>query len=131
MSDILRQASRYYDQSYPPYLHEGTPGGPSITTLSPNTGAIDALVTVYVDGTGFVNGSVVEVNGIALTTVFVSATQITADYTPTTAGTKQFTVRNPDDSESNDAVFLATDEPPTVAAQEEPPPDEPPPDTAA
>jgi hypothetical protein len=133
MSDIMRRAQAYYDASYPPWIHEGTPGGPTITLLSPNVGVTGTQVTVEVDGTGFVAGSTVEVNGAALTTVFVSATELTADYTPATPGTKQFTVRNPDDSESNDAVFVVTDEPPTVAAQEEtqpePPPTEPPPTT--
>jgi hypothetical protein len=133
MSDILRRAQGYYDASYPPWIHEGTPGGPTITLLSPNTGTVAVLVTIEVDGSGFVAGSTVEVNGAAQATTFVSATELTADYTPATIGAKQVTVRNPDDSESNDAAFLVTEEPPTIAAQEEtqpepePPPSEPPP----
>ena len=57
---------------------------PAITSLSPNTAtAGQAGFTLTVNGTGFVSGAVVQWNTTALTTTFVSATQLTA---PVTAG---------------------------------------------
>src|SRR5262249_17365034 len=52
---------------------------PRITTISPPSvqgGGQDFTLTV--NGTGFVNASVVRINGASLTTTFVSATQLTA-----------------------------------------------------
>jgi hypothetical protein len=62
-----------------------------------------------VNGTEFVAGSKVEADGVELSTVYVSATELTAAYdVPATAGTVQFTVRNPSGNESNDAPFTVT-----------------------
>ena len=61
-----------------------TPGGPAFT--------------LTVNGTGFVNGSVVRWNGSNRTTTYVSGTQLTAAITTTdiaTAGTASVTVLNP------------------------------------
>jgi hypothetical protein len=53
--------------------------GPVITSLSPNAAtAGGAAFTLTVNGTGFVSGAVVQWNGTALATTFVSATQLTA-----------------------------------------------------
>lgn len=81
---------------------------PTISTLAPATGVVGTPVSVTVTGTNFVSGSVVEVNGAAAPTTFVSATQLTASYTPATAGTKQVTVRNPSGMESGNKVFTVT-----------------------
>ncbi len=74
-------------------------GVPTITSLSPGTvTAGGAAFTLVVNGTGFFAGSVVQVNGAARTTTFVSATQITVAIPATdiaTAGTDQITVFNP------------------------------------
>jgi uncharacterized protein (TIGR03437 family) len=52
---------------------------PVLTSLSPSTAIAGAgAFTVTASGSGFVSGSVVQWNGAALTTVFVSATQLTA-----------------------------------------------------
>jgi hypothetical protein len=52
---------------------------PTITSLAPATAvAGSAGFTLTVNGTGFVSSSVVNFNGTALTTTFVSATQLTA-----------------------------------------------------
>jgi hypothetical protein len=52
---------------------------PRITTISPATvQAGSADFTLTVNGSGFVNSSVVRINGVNLTTTFVSATQLTA-----------------------------------------------------
>ena len=52
---------------------------PVINTLSPpDIAAGSAAITLTVTGTGFVSGSVVQWNGTALTTMFVSSSQLTA-----------------------------------------------------
>jgi len=53
--------------------------GPAITSLSPNTASAGgAAFALTVNGTGFVSTAVVQWNGTALSTTFVSATQLTA-----------------------------------------------------
>jgi len=53
--------------------------GPVITSLSPSTAAAGSGdFTLTVNGTGFSGGATVQWNGTALTTTFVSATQLTA-----------------------------------------------------
>jgi hypothetical protein len=80
---------------------------PSITSLAPNTAsAAGGAVTVTVTGTNFVSGSVIEINQAAVPTTFVSATSLTTSYDPTVAGTVVFTVRNPNDEESNGVNFI-------------------------
>lgn len=52
---------------------------PVITSINPNTvGAGTGAFVLTVNGTGFVNGSVVQFNGVNRVTTFVSATQLTA-----------------------------------------------------
>ena len=70
--------------------------GPAITSLSPNTAtAGGAAFTLTVNGTGFVSGAVVQWNGAALSTTFVSVTQLTAQVAASliaTAATAAVTV---------------------------------------
>lgn len=72
---------------------------PTISSLSPaNATAGTTAFTLAVNGTGFVNGSVVNWNGSARTTRLVSATQLAAAITAAdiaAAGTAQVTVLNP------------------------------------
>ncbi len=72
---------------------------PAIVSLNPNTAnAGSSGITLTVNGTGFINGSVVRWNGNNRTTTFVSATQLTAQIPATdltSAGTGQVTVFNP------------------------------------
>ncbi len=72
---------------------------PAITTINPNSVAAGgAAFTLTVNGTGFINGSTVRVNGANRTTAFVSATQLTAQIPATdiaTAGAARITVFNP------------------------------------
>ena len=72
---------------------------PALTTLSPpSVQAGRYPFTLIVNGTGFVSGAVVNWNGTALTTAFVSATQLTASVPASlvrTAGTASITVANP------------------------------------
>lgn len=57
----------------------GVLAAPTITSLDPAQVAADsAAFTLTVNGSGFVSGSVVEVNGTALTTTFVSDAQVNA-----------------------------------------------------
>jgi hypothetical protein len=72
---------------------------PTISSLSP-TGATagGAAFTLTVNGTGFVATSSVKFNGVARTTTFASATQVTAAILATdiaTAGSDPVTVTNP------------------------------------
>jgi hypothetical protein len=72
--------------------------GPTIATLSPALApAGSAPFTITVTGTNFASGSVVKWAGTALTTNYVSATQLTAAVTSTqlgTGGTPAITVAN-------------------------------------
>jgi hypothetical protein len=72
---------------------------PAITSLQPSgTTAGSAAFTLTVNGSGFVNGSVVNFNGNARTTTYESATQLTAAILATdvaSAGTPPVTVTNP------------------------------------
>jgi hypothetical protein len=52
---------------------------PSISSVSPNPAlALASSYTLTVSGTGFVRGSVIQIDGAAQTTTFVSATQVQA-----------------------------------------------------
>ncbi|NOT57871.1 MAG: DUF1929 domain-containing protein, partial [Deltaproteobacteria bacterium] len=72
---------------------------PTTTSLSPTSAtARGAGFTLTVNGTNFVNGSVVRWNGVNRTTTFVSATRLTASIAAAdiaAAGTVQVTVFNP------------------------------------
>lgn len=72
---------------------------PTLMSLSPaNATAGGTAFTLTVNGTGFVSESVVNFNNAALTTTFVSATQLTAAVPAsalTTAGTFNVIVTNP------------------------------------
>jgi len=82
---------------------------PHINTLSPNTLPVSASAsTITVTGTLFEAGSVVEIAQQDRPTTFVSATSLTVSFTPATAGTVNFTVRNPNDEESNSVPFVIT-----------------------
>ena len=55
---------------------------PTITSLSPTSAIVGGVAfTLTVNGTNFVSGAVVNFNGNAKTTTFVSATQVTAAIT--------------------------------------------------
>ncbi|GAA4032866.1 hypothetical protein GCM10022409_16440 [Hymenobacter glaciei] len=96
---------------------------PNITSLAPNTTAAgSAAFTLTVNGTGFLSGSVVNFNGTALTTTFVSATQLTAAVPASavaTVGTYNVTVANPSANQggtSAAATFTVTTPAPTIAS---------------
>jgi len=72
---------------------------PAITTVAPASGAAGSgAFTLTVNGTNFVAASVVNFNGFAKSTVFVSATQLTASILAidvASGGTDPVTVTNP------------------------------------
>ena len=88
---------------------------PSISSLSPGTGVAGlGALTLTVNGTNFVSGSVVSWNGSAVPTTFTSATQVVAVVPATltnTAGANIVTVANPGGSASGLAVFSLTTPP--------------------
>jgi hypothetical protein len=110
---------RPYEESYPPSLWDGSTPDPSITSLAPNTGVAGAgPFSVGVTGARFIPTSVVEADQAAVPTTYVSATQLTAELDPQTAGSLSITVRNGGSGgeESNAVTF-------TVTAAEDPEPD--------
>jgi len=85
------------------------PPKPNITGISP-TSAIkgSASQQLTITGSGFVSGSVVNFNTTKLTTVFVSATSLTATIPAnllTSVGAATITVTNPDASVSGGVAF--------------------------
>jgi hypothetical protein len=117
-------ADRPYEDSYPPSLWDGSTPDPSITSLAPNTGVAGAgPFTVGVTGMRFTLTSVVEADQVAVPTTYVSATQLTAELDPQTAGSLSITVRNggAGGEESNAVLFTVTpaDEPELAADEPE------------
>lgn len=105
VSAVLRRAASIYDGSYPPEVLGVV--DPHINSLVPSTvSAAAAATTITVNGTNFEAGSVVEINGTAQTTTYVSPTVLTISYDPTVAATVMFTVRNPNEEESNSVPFV-------------------------
>ncbi|MGA3027312.1 MAG: BACON domain-containing carbohydrate-binding protein [Bryobacteraceae bacterium] len=83
--------------------------GPTISSLSPAWAeAGGPAFTLTVNGANFLSGAVVQWNGTALSSTFVSATQLTASITPdliASAGTANVTVLNPGGATSAAAIF--------------------------
>ena len=81
---------------------------PVETSVSPNAFTVGPI-SITVDGTGFVNGSVVYFGMTALTTTFVSPTQLTAIGTAlaSQAGSVPVTVKNPDPGSSASGALTA------------------------
>jgi hypothetical protein len=94
---------------------------PTVTSISPTSVAAGgAAFTLTVNGMGFVSTSVVKFNGVAKTTTFVSATQLTAAVTAAdiaTAGTASVTVTNPAPSGTSNALSFTINNPvPTLSS---------------
>jgi hypothetical protein len=71
--------------------------GPSLTSISPNTGPVTGGTTVTILGSGFQSGAKVTFGGIAASSVtLVSSTQIQAVSPVSPAGTVTIAVTNPD-----------------------------------
>ena len=93
---------------------------PTLTSLSPSTTpslvnpiSSTAPLTLTANGSGFVSGSKVMWNGVAMTTTFVSSTQLTASIPATNFGTAEIGtsfvfVLNPDSTVSAELPFTIT-----------------------
>jgi hypothetical protein len=82
---------------------------PTLTSIAPATALVaDGAVTVTATGSGFVSGAKIRIDGVDATTTYVSPTSLTTSYDATTAGGKQFTVRNPDGGTSAAKTFTVT-----------------------
>ena len=98
----------------------------TISSMSPSsTNAGSTAFTLTVNGSNFISGSVINWNGTALATTYVSATQLTATVSASlvsTAGTANITVFNtsPGGGTSNIGVFtinpVASNAAPTISA---------------
>ena len=93
-------------------------GPPSITSLSPASAAAGgAAFTLTVNGTGFVSGSAITWNGAALTTKFVSATQLTASVTASLiASAGAATVAVTTGGASSSPLTLSINAPPAISS---------------
>ncbi|GAB3856975.1 hypothetical protein GCM10028822_29980 [Hymenobacter terrigena] len=93
---------------------------PTITSLAPSSVTAGAAAqTLTVNGTNFISTSVVNFNGTARTTTFVSATQLTIQLTATdqaTAGSYNVTVTNlsPGGGTTAPAIFTVNPPAPTL-----------------
>jgi IPT/TIG domain len=80
-ADKAKKAVRYILSS------SGIDAMPTLTSISPDTGAALAEVTITATGTNFTAGSKVLVSGVEWPTSFVSSTSVTALVTLGNAGT--------------------------------------------
>jgi hypothetical protein len=101
---------------------------PAISSVSPSTFTAGSF-TLTIHGSQFVNGAQVLFGGSALTTTFVSSTQLTATGSEATAGSFGVSVSNPNPGSSasgsiNETVTASGGNPP-------PPPPPPPPPASA
>ena len=89
---------------------------PTITSLTPSTGASAGGTVVTITGSGFVAGATVNFGGVAGTSVTVnSATQLVATTPAGTPGSATVTVRNTDNQAANlGGGFTYQYAPPTV-----------------
>src|SRR5438552_8405473 len=98
-----------------------TVGAPSVSSLSPSSAiAGGAGFSLIVNGTGFINGFVIRVNGLDRTTTFVGATQLSTTINATeiaAAGSFAVTVFDPTPSggESNPLTFTINNPVPTTS----------------
>ena len=100
----------------------GPAGGPTLSTLSPNSAAAGGPdFTLTVNGSNFVSGSsAVLWKGATRTTTFVNASQLTAAIPATdiaAAGSALVTVQNPGGAVSNALAFAITGPPGAISRE--------------
>src|ERR1035441_10919436 len=92
---------------------------PSISNLSPNSATAGGpAFTLTVNGSGFLVGSTVQWNGPALSTNYVSGTQLTASVSASqiaSQGTASVTVLNPGGANSNAVTFTINAPTPSIS----------------
>ena len=102
-----------------------TGSGLSLTAINPSSGYLGAsATTVTLTGTGFVASSIAQWNGSALSTIFVSATQLqaiipTSDFLHAQTGT--ITVINPGGAPTNPGLAFSVTTPPVQVVLSGPP----------
>ncbi len=77
---------------------------PILSNISPSS-VNGGSFTLAITGSNFVNGAQASLSGTALTTTFVSSTQLTATSSQTTSGTYSITVTNPNPGESTSSAI--------------------------
>jgi streptogramin lyase len=91
-----------------------------ISSFNPSTAiAGTSAFSLIVNGSGFVGGATVQWNGSAVTSSFVSPTQLTASIPASlivSPGTVSITVLNPGTSSSNALTFTINPPPPAISA---------------
>jgi len=93
------------------------PPPPTVTSVTPNTGASAGGSAVTVSGTGFQSGATVSFGGSALTVATISATSITGTTTAHAVGAVTVTVTNPEaQSGTCSACFTYLGPAPTVSS---------------
>jgi len=82
--------------------------GPAITSYTPQSGVTGSTVSFIVDGTGFLSGAEIQINGSPILTTFVNSTRLAGTATLGAVGTVSLTVLNPDGSISSPVPFTIT-----------------------
>ena len=102
------------------YTYSASNPAPTITSITPNTGAVSGGTSVTVTGTGFLAGATVSMGGTAATNVnVVGGTSITATVPAHAAGAVSVAVTNADAqsaSLNNGYTYTASNPAPTVAS---------------
>jgi hypothetical protein len=75
--------------------------GPAVTSVSPNAGVAGAATSIRIEGSGFLPGATVTMDGAATNVVVVNSTTITATTPDHVAGVVAVTVTNPDGKSSS------------------------------
>jgi hypothetical protein len=93
----------------PWYITDPAVPPPTLTSLTPDTSAIQTVDTVIAIGTGFITGCVILYEGRSYPCTFVSATEVHFDTSiHWRVGVHPIQVRNPDMQESNALDFTVT-----------------------
>lgn len=79
----------------------------TIPSLSPTTGVAATPVTLIVTHTGFTPDSRISVDGVNITTTYISPTEVRGSYTPASAGAKLVRVTT-GSIQTGNATFTAT-----------------------
>jgi hypothetical protein len=90
---------------------------PTVTAISPTSGALAGGTAVTITGTGFVTGATITIGGTAATgVVFVNSTSLTATTPAHVAGLVSIVVTNPDTQSGTGASLYTYAAAPTVSA---------------
>lgn len=90
------------------FVYDAPPAipAPTLTSLSPTSGPVAGGTLLYVDGKNFINGAVVNIDGVNYTASFINATRVRL-RTPANpaAGVVPIKVINPDGQETGTLMF--------------------------